>query len=57
MYTTTLVNFGIEKYRGFDLAAAKDAALKAGFESVILKDQRVVATWSPIGGWRTYYTG
>lgn len=51
LYLTVLLNFGIPKYEGNSLDAAKDAAVSTGFECVVLKDQQLVFSWSPISGW------
>lgn len=54
IYQTSLVNFGYDVYTGNSLEEAKAAAIKAGFESVILLDGATVATYSPISGWKNY---
>lgn len=53
MYVVHLTNFGYSVHQGNDLAAAKAAAEKTGFECTILQDNAVVWTWSPISGWRS----
>jgi hypothetical protein len=52
IYQTILVNFGYDVYTGRSLEEARAAAVKAGFESVILLDGAHVASYSPIGGWK-----
>lgn len=54
IYQTSLVNFGYDVYTGSSLEEAKAAAIKAGFESVILLDGALVASFSPISGWKNY---
>lgn len=52
VYTVKLVNFHTETYEGASLQAAKETALRHGFEAVILQDDAPLLTWSPISGWR-----
>lgn len=52
MYRTYLTNFGHSIYEGDDLKAAKGAAVKACFESVIYENDTAVLTYCPISGWR-----
>ena len=52
MYQTWLVNFNVCKYEGDDLTIARSAAVKSGFESVIMRDNETILSWSPVGGWR-----
>jgi len=54
IYQATLVNFGNDVYIGESLHDAMDAAKKAGFEAVVLLDGALIASFSPIGGWRYY---
>lgn len=54
IYQTSLINFGYDVYTGSSLEEAKAAAIKAGFESVILLDGALVASFSPISGWKNY---
>ena len=51
IYQTTLINFGNDVYIGSSFEEAKAAALKAGFESVVLLDGAYVGSYSPIKGW------
>jgi hypothetical protein len=51
-YTTYLINFHMCKYEGDNLSDARSAAVKSGFESVIMRDNEVILSWSPVGGWR-----
>ena len=51
-----LINFGYTLANGQEyetLQKAKEAGIKAGFEfAVITKQNSVLGSWSPIGGWR-----
>lgn len=51
-YTVQLVNFGNIVYQGPHLHFAKSHALRAGFECVVLQDNKPLLAWSPISGWR-----
>jgi hypothetical protein len=54
IYQATLVNFGNDDYIGESLHDAMDAAKKAGLEAVVLLDGALVASYSPIVGWKHY---
>jgi hypothetical protein len=51
-YKTYLVNFGYSLYEGDSLAAARAAAVRSGFESVISVDEQPILSYSPLSGWR-----
>jgi hypothetical protein len=55
IYQVFLTNFGGEaKYQGQDYREAQECAVWCGFESQILLDGALIATYSPISGWRKY---
>lgn len=54
IYQVIMTNFGIEKYSGPSLDEAKDCAVWCGFEATILKDGELIASYSPISGWKKY---
>lgn len=55
IYQVFLTNFGGEaKYQGQSYEEAKDCAVWLGFESQILLDGALIASYSPISGWRKY---
>lgn len=54
IYQTVLINFGDTIYLGDSVVEAKEKAVRAGFESQILLDGALVASWSPISGWKHY---
>lgn len=49
-----LVNFGREIYTGDSIHDAMEAVKKACFEASIMRDGALVASFSPIGGWKFY---
>ena len=52
MYRVHLTNFGYDVYVGHDLNCAREATVKAGFESVIYQHDEPILSYSPISGWR-----
>ena len=54
IYQVVLVNFGTDIYIGDSLHDAMEAVKWAGFESSILADGSLHASFSPIGGWKFY---
>jgi hypothetical protein len=66
MYKLYLINFGYFAHRTFsDLDEAKDYAREVSFECTIYycmtddcgnDSRKLVASYSPIGGWRDYLT-
>ncbi len=54
IYQTVLTNFGTTKYTGESKQEAMDCAVWCGFESVVLLDGALIASYSPISGWKKY---
>lgn len=54
IYQATLVNFGNDVYTGDSLHGAMEAAKKACLEAVVLLDGAIVASFSPISGWKFF---
>ena len=55
IYQATLINFGNDVYTGDSLHDAMEAAKKGGFEAVVQLDGSLVASFSPISGWKFFY--
>lgn len=49
-----LDNFGTDIYIGESVHDAMEAVKKVCFEATILRDGRIVASFSPISGWKFY---
>lgn len=54
MYEATLINFGTNIYTGASIREALDAVDKAGFEASVRRDGVLIASFSPIGGWKSH---
>jgi len=54
LYQAILVNFGNDIYLGKSLHDAMDAVKKAGFEAIVLLNGALIASFSPISGWKYY---
>lgn len=54
MYESTLINFGTNVYSGDSIHDAMEAIKKSGFEASVRRDGYLVASFSPIGGWKFY---
>lgn len=53
IYQVILTNFGGEPlYSGDSYDEAKNCAVWAGFETMVLLDGALIATYSPISGWK-----
>lgn len=58
MYKIFLTNFGYFSQREFgSLLEAREGAKKLCFECSIIKDDQVVATFSPLGGFQVVLDG
>jgi len=56
IYQVILTNFNGEIYTGTSKEEAMDKAVWAGFETTVLLDGSLFATYSPISGWKKYAT-
>lgn len=55
IYEVMLTNFGGHaKYLGDSYEEARDCAIRCGFESSVLLDGSLIASYSPISGWKNY---
>lgn len=54
IYQTILTNFGTTNYTGPSKEDAMDCAVWCGFEATVLFNGALIATYSPISGWKGY---
>lgn len=54
IYQTVLINYGYDIYIGNIKNVAFNAAKGSGYECSILKDGALIATFSPISGFKEY---
>lgn len=53
MYQTTLVNFG-STYTFATRECALKSTKEMGYEAIVQKNNRLIASYSHIGGWKFY---